>query len=216
MSSYSEYHSFDETYFQGNDFSDAPKGGYGTYDPVEGAGNVEYDTFIDQLETLTGSDPTVLIVGCGTGVTVRGLRSESNNIDDAFGMDISEWAIENHAPGISQSIIQGDARIQEDWEDAQDEFSVNQAFDVVYTEFLLSHYDDEDARQIHQNCVEHVSHGGQQRGTVVHRIWSGTEHEWEDEEFNLKSIDEWQSTMEDIELDGVTVEWIDYDGGSTL
>ena len=206
----SEYNNFDESYFRRAKL-DGPRGGYGKYDSVEGAGGVDYDTFIEEVDTLTGSDPTLLIVGCGTGVTVRGLRSESEDIDDAYGMDISEWAIENHAPGISQNLIQGDARNPDDFEDAKDEWNINQAFDVIYTEFVLSHYDDDSARTIHQNCIDYVSHGGQQRGTVIHRMFSGTGHDWETEWFNLKTIAEWQDTMSDIDPDGVTVYWIDYD-----
>lgn len=206
-----DYSDFDERYFNSEEFENAPRSAYHSYDSNSGSGSIDYETFVEDLETLTGSDPTILIVGCGTGVTVKACRDQSSQIDDAYGMDISQWAIDNHASGISQDIIQGDARVADDFDAAQDEWNVNQAFDTIYTEFLLSHYDDAQAREIYENCVEYVSHGGQQRGTVVHRVWSGGGHEWENDWFNLKTISEWQSLMDDIELDGVSVEWIDYD-----
>ena len=211
MAQYADYADFGERYFRAADFEDAPRQAYDSYDPAEGAKNVDYDAFIDELETLTNTDSVILIVGCGTGVTVSGLHADSDAIDDVYGMDISEWAINNHAPGISQLLVQGDVREPDDLDDAMDEFSVNNAFDVIYTEFVLSHYDDADARTIHENCIDYVSHSGQQRGTVVHRMWSGMGADWENDWFNLKTVSEWQALVDDIDLDGVTVEWVDYD-----
>lgn len=206
---FANYGGFGESYFRGRADATAPDGAYAAYDPAAGAGTVDYDTFIDQLDTLTGSDPTVLVVGCGTGVTVRGLRTQSSSIDDAFGMDVSQWAIDNHAPGVAQDIIQGDALEAAAFDAAQSEWNVNQAFDVIYTEFVLSHYTDSEAQTIHQNCVDHVSFGQQQRGTVVHRMWSN-----DSTGFNTKTVAEWQSLMSSVPLDGVSVEWIDYDNPS--
>lgn len=210
---YSDYKNFDRRYFNPNDGEEFSEG-YGQYDSANGAGSIDYNTFIENLETLTGADPTILIVGCGTGVSVKGCRNQSNQIDEAYGMDISQWAIDNHAPGISQSVIQGDAQNASAFESAQDEWKVNQAFDVIYTEFVLSHYTDQEARNIHQNCVDYVSHGGNQRGTVLHRMWSGNPGGWEENGFNVKTVAEWQNLFSDIALDGVTVEWIDYDSPS--
>lgn len=163
---------FEETYFTETVYSEYPPE------------NVPYGEFGEQIDGIVGGK--TLVVGCGTGCTLT-------YMDDAYGMDISEWAVNN----AEADVYLGDALDHDRYREIAQDTPGESQWDGIYTEFLLSHFTDESAREV---CEITRTESG---GPVVHRIWSGSG----EEQFNLKTVSEWQEAVGEHR----DVEWIDYD-----
>lgn len=188
---YSDYDGFSETYFTGG-----ISGGYGSWPPE----HIDYGTYAEELLKITGH-VKLLVVGCATGESLHALRTK--NRIDAYGMDISQWAVDNAIPSVQDVIYQGDACDQDRFDEIARETDGPPRWGAVYTELVLSHYDDEQAREIYDNCREAAEGVGDTDGVVVHRIASASGRQ----EYNTKTVDEWLSLCGDHD----DVEWVDYD-----
>ena len=190
---FADYRGFDSRYFE-----DGFQGSYVNYPP----GRIDYSAFGETVADVTGQSK-VLVAGCGTGLTIHWMRQ---HIDRVFGVDISDWAMENVDNRIRDYVYQGDVRDPDMYGDIAQDAQGPPRWDGIYSEFLLSHFTDETAKDVYDLIRQNADE------IVVHRIWSGTGHEWEKDMFNLKTIAEWRQLVGDH----ADVEWIDYDGGSTI
>ena len=194
MSLYSNYGDppFEADYFEGGTV-----GGYREY-PTER--NLELTSEYASEINLVVQATKVLVVGCGTGLTVDYLASE-HGWNRVYGMDISQWAVDRR---VTDRVYQGDAFEPADYDAIARDAAGPPRWDGIYTELVLEHYDDEQATEIYDITREIAD------GRVVHRIWSGTSKDWERDEFNLKTIAEWKALL-DPNDEHSDVDWIDFD-----
>lgn len=178
MSYYNDYKDFSEDYFEGG-----LEHGYKNYD--RSSYNAEWVDVVDK-NFDTGA---VLVVGCAHGYAVEFLRGLGW---DAYGMDISEHAISNSP--VKEYLIQGDALDESDWKDALD-FAGVDSFDVVFTEHLISHFDDEAVENINDLCRVYGEN-------VVHRMFGNSS-----DAFNSNPVSYWIDKIGSFE----DVYWVDTD-----
>ena len=195
---YDDYLGFDERYFNRGAVADGYVLGYYEYPPRR---PIDYSAFASQVANVTGQSK-VLVVGCATGISLRWMRV-NQDIDRSFGMDISEWAIDNALSDVRDQVYLGDARDQDRYEEIARDAQGPPRWDGIYTEFLLSHFTDSEAINVCDICHEEAT------DVVVHRIWSGTGRQRDRDHFNIKTVSEWISLTGYDESDNVF--WIDYD-----
>jgi len=107
-------------------------------------------------------------------------------------MDISEYAI-NSSP-VKEHLVKADVTIEEDWESVK-EFAGVDSFDVVFTEHLLSHFNDETVKDINDLCMVHGD-------SVVHRVFSSNT-----DSYNSNSVSYWIDYIGSFE----NIYWVDTD-----
>lgn len=192
MDTYSDFAEFGKDYFKGCECDDPPDGGYNDYLP----GSARYQDFAETIADTTDGEK-ILVVGCATGQTVKCLLRE--DIDHPYGMDVSQWAVDNALPRYQERIFQGDVRNGDRIEELSEQTDGPDEWDVIYTEFVLSHYGDDVAQDIYDVCRNHATQ-------VIHHTWQ-SETDSDLENFNLHSISEWQETLGQHD----DVDWLDYD-----
>lgn len=197
MAQYADYADFGKHYFGEGVWEDDPDSQYGEYPPK----HIDYDTFAAEVANVVGQ-VKVLVVGCAYGVSLRAMRVDQS-IDQAAGMEYSQYAVDNALGDVADQVYQGDARNQARFGEIAQDVQGPPSWDAIYTEFVLSHYDDAQAQEIHDNCVAEAD------STVIHRIWSGTGAPGEDDVFNLKTVSEWQNLLSTDPT--VDIEFVDYD-----
>ena len=190
------YNGFDQTYFEGREVGvdDRHPAGYWYYPDV----NLDHAQYADEIDSYVGSRK-LLVVGCAYGFSIRYLRDE-HGWNRVYGMDISQWAVDNAFGDVADHIYQGDALNPDDYDDLARDTQGPPRWDGIYTEYLLSHFTDAAALQVLEIMADEAD-------LCVHRIWSGTGAPNGDY-FNAKSVAEWQALVDDP--DGPH-EWIDYD-----
>lgn len=188
---YADYGGFGRDYFEGALYMMlAP--GYTRYDPDL----LPFGHYAGKMrDELAGrgfdlSSVKVLVVGCAYGYTVEQLRASWGI--DAFGMDVSQWAVDNAAVG---GIHLGDAT------SAADLRSVRQAtpggrFDVVFSEAMLSCLTDAEAVTATENMRSEA------KRVALHRVWSTDGSDVVPEYYNDKTLAEWRALCDPDGEDG--------------
>ena len=194
MSLYSDYGDppFGEDYFTGGTV-----GGYDDY-PTEW-NDFHTSRYASQVDTNM-TPRKVLVVGCATGLTVDHLATE-HGWNRVYGMDISEWAVDR---AVTDRVYLGDALDENRYEEIARDAQGPPRWDAIYTELVIEHYDDNQAAMIYDITRD------QAEELVIHRTWSGTGRGWERDEFNLKTIPEWEAMLDPSDSHD-DVFWIDFD-----
>lgn len=129
-------------------------GGYTDYDetrsPYNGSFGVLAQQWIDKAAATGASltSKTIVIVGCGYGFTIKYLRAAGVN---AYGIDISQWAVDHAPPEAAPYIVRGDARLAASWTAVRALAGFtrgNQRFDVALSEDMLCCLSDADAIKV--------------------------------------------------------------------
>lgn len=175
--SHSDYGGFGEDYFSGSEAGETHPAGYANYrrDMLPFDGYSEKICEIVSGEGIDLASTSVLVVGCAYGFTVEHLAGEMGV--DAYGMDVSEYAIGKAPPSINGRLFLGDITDPEDVKDVGD-------FDCVVSEALLSCLTDREAVAACEN-MEHIS--GE---LVIHNVWPH-----ENEKYNIKTVEEWRTLI---------------------
>ena len=126
----------------------------------------------------------VLILGCAYGYTVEYLVGLGAN---AFGMDISAYAISQAPSSIAGRVLVGDARLRADLNAARSLAAIqgNARFDLIVSEDLLPCYTDAQAIAA---AIEWRTRHGQR---VAHRITIGNYQGG----YNLKTLAQWRTLL---------------------
>lgn len=190
---YYDYEGFEERYFQGHRFSDGGNpAGYTRYD----SSTLPYDHYAQKMlqdakdRGNSIKNKPVLIVGCANGYTVDWLIQ---NGVDAYGMDISSWAISQAPDSISDRLYQGDATVEKDVKSVTQSIKPKgNKFELIVTEAVLSCLTDSEAQSL-CNAVE-----GYTKYTL-HRVWANRKTEtkggggnW-DTYYNNKTLSGWKT-----------------------
>lgn len=192
---YADYGNFDQRYFEGREVDDPHPAGYYYYPDS----HLEYDQYAAEIDSAVGSRKA-LVVGCAYGFALQYLVN-AHGWNRAYGMDVSDWVQQAAFDGVSDRIYQGDALNANDFDTIARDTQGPPRWDFIYSEYLLSHFTDEEAVQAYNNMREAAGE------LTLHRVWSGTGTDFEQEWFNAKSVDEWIALCGDHD----DVEWIDYD-----
>lgn len=185
---YYDYGGFGEPYFEGASVSNPNPAGYSKYTrdllPWSWYAQVIRDELVSQ-----GIDPSgekVLIVGCAYGYTIEYLVDNWNV--DAYGMDVSSWAVNqaDTATSYGGRIYQGDITANNAVKDIQ-KATPGGKFAVIMTESVLSCLTDAEAQTATDQCRNEAQQ------TAVHRVWSTDGSDINTDYYNGKSLAEWQS-----------------------
>jgi len=136
---------YDEEYFNSTDPNTA---GYTHYcETTYYKENFELFTnrLVQKLSNLNLTNKKVLVVGCAYGFVVKYLVSLGVN---AFGFDISEYAISQADPSIASRVFVGDARTETAFQTAKTMAGLtkpNDKFDLIVDEDMLSCLTDSEA-----------------------------------------------------------------------
>ena len=183
---------FDQTYFQG----DRPEG-YTNYSREQWGGVWTFESLAQQLYDMSAQrgqsmqNRKVLVVGCAYGYGVQELVELGV---DAYGLDISAWAISQAQAqlpsAIAAKIIQGDARVRANLTAARSlaGLSGNARFDVIVDEDLLTCFNDADAAAA---SSEWRSRHAQR---VVHRLTTKIPNIAQ-YGYNVKSVAQWRTLL---------------------
>ena len=200
-----EHLTFDESYYTGN--------GYGGYTNIlgapavsmhfDGVGAAVAQSFLDKGFSLAGLD--ILVLGAAVGHLVRRLREVEGA--NAWGMDISSWAVANEVTG--GFVLQGDARVPADIDAVETAASVSPRWDGVVTENVIACLTDAELNVAVPEWRNRVSSNPQ-------LDWSGMVHlthtdpivdEYDpvrdvyDEPYTNRSLPEWRAFL-DAQLSG--------------
>lgn len=182
---------FDQLYYNGN-----PQG-YTRYGRDMWMGRFTFGQFADDLMAratargLSLASKRVLIVGCAYGFTVEELRARGVN---AFGMDISPYAIAQVPASVAAHVSVGDMRIRSDLNSMRSLAGLggNQKFDLIVDEDALTSLSDADAVTA---CNEMRRAGA----FVAHRL---TVHNLEQpHDYNIKSLAAWKALCDTGNVD---------------
>lgn len=194
---YYDYDGFGERYFMGRNFADGGNPAGYTYYTPEFAPFDRYARNVIQEANDRGKsleNKPVLVVGCATGFTVDWLVQEGV---DAYGMDLSSWAVGNAPASVADRIYQGDLTVESDLK------SVVQAvkpggnkFDMILTEAMLSSTTDAEAQEACANARTYSK-------DVLHRVWTVAANP---DYYNKKTLAEWQSLVDSKDEDYWVVE----------
>lgn len=190
---YADYGGFGQDYFEGGNVSDPHPAGYTYYDesylPFDQYAKVIRDEL--QSNGIDPSDAKVLVLGCAYGHTVDWLVNQYNV--DAYGMDISTWAVNNGNSAVSDRIYEGNATLRTDIESVEN--STGGRFDVIFTECLLTCLTDTEA----QDAADAARKRAMQ--AVVHRVWATDKADLNTSWYNAKTFSEWQSLVDNAGKD---------------
>lgn len=188
---YQNYNSFDQTYFEGTSVSSPHPAGYSNYRrdllPFD-----HYSQKIHDELVANGIDPTgekVLVVGCAYGYTVEYLI---DNWDvEAYGMDVSTYAVGEADTEIAYGgrIYQGDVLNSSDLDNVR-QSTQGGKFSVIVNECTLECLTDSEAQTAATNLQDEA------QNAVVHRIWSTDGSDLNTDEYNAKTLSEWQSLVD--------------------
>lgn len=182
---YANYGGFGQDYFDGASVADPHPAGYTDYRREL----LPFDHYADVTANIIqnhGADPStasVLIVGCAVGYTVEWLQNTYGT--DAWGMDISQYAVDN---SVTSTIRQGDVLSANDLKAVRRE-APGGKFDVILTECVLECLTDSEAQTAAENCRGEVQQG------VAHRLWTvgdDLNSSW----YNSKTLSEWQTLVD--------------------
>ena len=170
---------YDESYFHGND-----EAGYSNYRrnlwPEDG-----FSSFVDRARTLVEKmadrgasieQRTVLVLGCAFGYSVEYLVSMGV---DAYGMDISAYAISQAPASIASRLMVGDARVRGDLNSARGMAGLRgqNRYDLIVSEDLLPCFTDADAvaaatewRRHAMRSLHRISIGDYGGGYTLHTL----------------------------------------------
>lgn len=182
---YREYGSLGESYFEGGDADETHPAGYTSYSNKKTDKFGAYAGLLRDILEMAGRTPTeenILLLGCAYGHTVAHLV---DNGVDAWGMDISAFAVANAPDSIADRILQGNGGKYADLQMAAETAGV-EAFDAIIDAGLLCYFTDEGA----------VDACRAMRATsplVVHRVRTNSDLTGDAEEwYNTKTLDEWR------------------------
>lgn len=181
---------FDEAYFTGG-----REYGYDDYSPS----HLPFDYYADVIAHIareydvSPSEATVLIAGCALGYTVKFLRETYGT--DAYGIDISQYAVDNAPAAISDRIIQGDITVKNDVKNASQ--LVSGKYNLILTEGVVCCLTDSEA-------ADAGSHLRSECDYLAHRVWATDTSDlnnfgtgsW----YTEHTLSEWQSI---VDPDGV-------------
>lgn len=186
---YADYGGFGQDYFEGAEVDNPHPAGYRDYRPAmlpfKWYAEFLYDELISMNMNPEGEK--VLVVGCAYGYVVDFLINDWNV--DAYGMDISQWAVDNAPASISDRIYQGDARNASDME-AIRKNTKGGHFAAIYNECVLECLSDSSAVTMRDNMRSESKY------EVFHRVWSTDGSDLNTEWYNGKDIAEWQSLVD--------------------
>lgn len=186
--SYADYGGFGASYFEGNASSSPHDAGYSDYrrgllpvgdfaqkirDELEAAGQN-----INQTECL--------IVGCALGFTVESLVNDHGI--DAWGMDISQYAVDNAPSGIADRILQGDILSSNDLRNVRQTKGQGR-FSVVMTNGVLVCLTDTEAQTAGSNVRSEA------QDTAMWAVYDsgfGINETW----YNSKTMDQWRTLVD--------------------
>jgi hypothetical protein len=183
---YYDYGGFGQAYFERDAVQSPHPAGYSYYTreflPFEW-----YAEKINSELTSQGINPSgskVLVVGCAYGYTVEYLRQ---NWDiDAYGMDISSWAVSQAPASVSGEIYQGDARSGQDLKSVRQQ-TPGGPFDAVVIECVLSCLTDSEAQTAVSNARSEA------KSALITRVWSSDGSDVNPDYYNTKTLSAWQS-----------------------
>lgn len=179
---FADYGGFGRDYFEGLLYMMLASG-YSRYE----RDLLPFDHYAELLRTKLverGIDPAgekVLVVGCAYGYTVEYLRSDWGI--DAYGMDVSQWAVDN---AVVDGIYQGDATSANDLRSVRQD-TPGGRFGVVFSEAMLSTMTDAEAVAACDNMRSEAQQA------AVHRVWSSDGSDIVPEYYNSKTLSEWRA-----------------------
>lgn len=182
---YQDYGGFGENYFEGKQVSNPHPAGYSDYTREL----LPFDHYARKVKNelsnkgFSTSGLKILVVGCAYGYTVDQLQIEGL---DAYGMDISQWAQDNAAGSVVGDIYQGDVTIKSDIQNVA-QSTQGGDFSVIYSECALECLTDSEAQEACRNMADEAS------AAVIHRVWSTDGSDINEQEYNSKTLSEWQS-----------------------
>lgn len=177
---------FDKSYFMG-DFVKTPNpAGYSNYgnSPNEAE---SFETLVKNLILKVRIWPmdSILVVGCAYGYTVRLLNEFKI---DAYGVDISKFAISKALPEIKDKVFLGDARNDKDFEKILEIAKINK-FQVILDEDMLCCLSDNEAKIFCDNARKY----GQK---VIHYMDTSPQlAKW----YNYHIIEDWKMLVNSSE-----------------
>lgn len=179
---YRDYAGFGEEYFEGHKFNGGHPAGYSNYLNDAGPADEYARQYLTEAKThqINPYGGPVLIVGCAFGDTVNALLKMGV---DAYGIDLSSWAVENTPHPISNRIFHGDITRRGDIRDIVDELGVG--FRLCITESVLSCLTEAEARRACGNLRSYSGH-------VMHRVWATDGSAIRREYYNSKPLAEWK------------------------
>lgn len=191
---YRDYGSLGEEYFEGNSADEIHPAGYSQYQTDD---TQQYDAYAslvcDLLERvdLSPTTATILLTGCAYGYTIEHLVDRGV---DAWGMDLSDFALEQASASIQDRLVQGNGGSYEDLQRAADTAGVD-GFDAVIEMGTLCYFTDEGAVKACRG-MRAIS------PVVIHRVRTADDLEGKAAEwYNTKSLDEWRELCDPYDLD---------------
>ncbi len=191
---YKDYGSLGRPYFEGRSADESHPAGYSQYQQENTEKYGAYATLVCNLlqnADLSPNTATILIAGCAYGYTVGYLVDRGV---DAWGMDLSEFALEQASDPVQDRLVQGNSGSYEDLQRAADTAGVD-GFDAVIDMGTLCYFTDEGAIKACR-AMRAIS------PVVIHRVrteedLTGDASEW----YNTKPLDEWRYLCDPYDLD---------------
>lgn len=172
---------YNETYFNG------AEGGYSNYSENTYVSENHEQLSLKINEKLTANGISlvgkrILVVGCAYGFLVKYLISRGA---DAYGIDISSYALSQAPIEISNRLMLGDVSIPQTFADAKNLAGLrqNQRFDVIVDEDMYCCLTDSEAISFRSAAISASN-------LFIHIITLGSNlSQW----YNYKTIEEWKS-----------------------
>lgn len=185
---YIDYGGFGEDYFEGHRVDNPHPAGYSYYR----RDLLPFDSYADFMASEIRADGIdlsgvkILVVGCAYGYPVEYLIDEWGV--DAYGMDISSWAVQQADSAIAYGdrIYQGDIRSSRDLQNIRQQ-TPGGRFRVVFVECVLECLTDSEAQTAAENARSEA------QISTYHRVWTADGSDLNSEWYNDKDLAEWQS-----------------------
>lgn len=185
---YADYGGFGQDYFDGNTVASGHAAGYDDYrhDLLPFSGFAQ--EIRNKLDS-TGfnlSQVEMLVAGCAFGHTVQHLVDDHGV--DAWGMDISQYAVDNAPSGTADRIIQGDLTVKSDIQNVA-QTKGGGKFDVIVGEGVLTCMSGTEASGAASNARSEA------QGTAMWSVYDdsfGVNTDW----YNSKSLSGWKSVAD--------------------
>lgn len=167
---------FDEAYYNG------ASTGYTRYSPEMWAGTFTFEGFARGVTSRHGAaGAKVLVCGCALGYSVQALRDQGV---DAWGIDLSAYAVSNAPAAVAPYLVQGDATTDLDRARTAAGLKGRTTFELVIDEDLLTCLTDTEAATA---CGEMRRVGAK----VAHRL---SVHPLAD--YNTKPLADWRALVD--------------------